>query len=354
MTIKGINWVGVRTEKFNEAVAFYKDTLNIKPVAERSGFVAFRLQNGDMIEIFANDDEAHKHFTTGPVVGFAVDDIENTENVILSFTAKKHDGTLTIKLNGEVIFESEISANAPPVKLKKSQLEKENTLEFEVSSVGLKFWKTNEYNLEDIRILGDITDKSKQESKNIFTLTQEDLSNIESAELRFVPYCKSEEKVGVLDVFVNNRDIFSAVPICSDPYTNQIPVSLLNEGENRVIFRTNKGSYSVEQIKMQFVEKETKPKVYFFEVNASQIKNIKNGKKDAILTIQFVNDNDNKRADLNINDRLRGIDTKDKSYTKTLNSGNNPDLIKEGNNFIDIIPRSRLEIVEIRIELKDR
>ena len=288
-------------------------------------------------------------------VSFAVEDLENTENVVLYFTAKTHEGVLTVKLNNEIVFESDIqSENAPPIKLKTGLLDQENMLEFEVSSVGLKFWKTNEYSLEDIRILGDITDRSKQESRNIFTLTQEEFSNIESAELRFVPYCKSEEKVGVLDVFINNRDVFSAVPVCRDPYKQQIPVSILNEGENRVIFRTNKGSYSVEQIKMEFVEKETRPKVYFFEANESQIKQIEDGDKDAILTIEFVNDDDNKRADLNINDRLKGIDTEDKTYTRTLNDGDDPDLIKEGNNFIEIIPRSRLEIVEIRAQLEDR
>lgn len=288
-------------------------------------------------------------------VSFRVDDLENTDNLILSFDAKRHDGALTIKLNNEIIFENDIETENPaPVKLKKSLLEEDNSLEFSASSVGFKFWKTNEYSLEDIRILGDITDKSKQESRNVFTLTDEELSNIESAELRFVPYCKSEDKVGMLDVSVNSRNVFSAVPVCRDPYRQPIPVGILNSGENRVIFKTNKGSYSVEQIKLEFAEKEVKPKVYFFEANLSQIKMIESGSKDAILTIEFADDERLKRADLNINDRLREIDTEDKSYTKKLNDGNKPDLLKEGNNFIEIIPRTRLDIVEIRVQLQNK
>ena len=287
-------------------------------------------------------------------VSFSLEDLENTDNLILSFNAKKHEGVLTIKLNNEIIFENDIEAeNAAPVKLKKSLLEDDNALEFSVSSVGFRFWKTNEYSLDDIRILGDITDKSKQESRNVFTLTDEELSNIESAELRFVPYCKSEDKVGMLDVSVNNRNVFSAVPVCRDPYRQPIPVGVLNSGENRVIFKTNKGSYSVEQIKLEFVEKEVKPKVYFFEANKSQIKEIEKGDKDAILTIEFADDERLKRADLNINDRFKEIDTEDKSYTKKLNDGKDPDLLKEGNNFIEIIPRTRLDIVEIRVQLED-
>ena len=54
--------------------------------------------------------------------------------------------------------------------------------------------------------------------------------------------------MGVLDIFVNNRNVFSAVPVCQDPYKQAIPTGILNQGDNRVVFRTNKGSYSVEQI----------------------------------------------------------------------------------------------------------
>ncbi len=287
-------------------------------------------------------------------VSFGIDDVENTDNVILSFKASKHEGILTIELNNEIIYENDLESEiASPIKLSKNLLEDSNTLEFSVSSVGFRFWKTNEYSLDDIRIIGDITDKSKQESRNVFTLTATELFNIEKADLRFVPYCKSEAKVGVLDVFVNSREVFSAVPVCEDAYRQPIPLGILDEGENRIVFRTNKGSYSVEQIKVEFVEKEVRTKVYFFEVNQSVINKIKSGDKDVVLTVEFADDR-NKRADLNINDRLSTIDTEKKAFTKTLNDGNDPDFVEEGNNFIEIRPRTRLDIVEIRVELQDR
>ena len=288
-------------------------------------------------------------------VSFGIDDLENTDNVILSFRAGKHDGILTIKLNNEIIYESDIESEiVSPIKLSKSLLEDSNTLEFSVSSVGFRFWKTNEYSLEDIKIIADITDKSKQESRNVFILTATELFNIEKADLRFVPYCKSEAKVGVLDVFVNSREVFSAVPVCEDAYRQPIPLGILDEGENRIVFRTNKGSYSVEQVKVEFVEKEVRTKVYFFEVNQSVINKIKSGDKDVVLTIEFADGEKDKRADLNINDRLSTIDTEKKTFTKTLNDGNDPDFVEEGNNFVEIRPRTRLDIVEIRVELQDR
>ena len=289
------------------------------------------------------------------VVSFGIDDVENTDNVILSFMAGKHEGILTIKLNNEIIYENDIETETvAPIKLNKNLLEDSNTLDFSVSSVGFRFWKTNEYSLDDIKIIGDITDKSKQESRNVFTLTSTELFNIEKADLRFVPYCKSEAKVGVLDVFVNSREVFSAVPVCEDAYRQPIPLGILDEGENRIVFRTNKGSYSVEQVKVEFVEKEVRTKVYFFEVNQSVINKIKSGDKDVVLTIEFADGEKDKRADLNINDRLSTIDTEKKTFTKTLNDGNDPDFVEEGNNFVEIRPRTRLDIVEIRVELQDR
>ena len=289
------------------------------------------------------------------VVSFGIEDMENTDNVILSFNAKKHEGILTIKLNNEIIYENEIiSETVAPIRLKKNLLRDENTFEFGVSSVGFRFWKTNEYSLDDIKIVGDITDRSKQESRNIFTLTGTELFNVERVDLRFVPYCRNVASVGVLEIFINNREVFSAVPVCEDPYRQPLPLGVLNAGENRLIFKTNKGSYSVEQIKIEFVEKEIRETVYFFEVNQSIIDDIEAGDVDVILSIEFVEGERNKRADLNINDRLSTIDTEDRIFTKTLNDDDDPDFIEEGNNFIEIRPRTRLDIVEIRVEVEDR
>jgi len=281
---------------------------------------------------------------------FRIDNLEDTGNVILSFRAKKHDGILTIKLNSEVIFENGIeSETVAPIKLKRDLLKDSNSLDFSVSSVGLKFWKTNEYSLDDVKIIGDITDRSKQESKNVFTLTSKDLANIDEANLRFVPYCKSVAEVGILDITINGRNVFSAVPVCDDAYKQPIPIGLLDAGENKIMFRTGKGSYSVEQIKIEFDEKEVEKKLYFFEVNQSQIDNINDGNRNAILKMEFVDGKENKRADININDRFITLDDNERIFTKNVN-----DYINKGNNFIEIRPRTRLDIVELSIEFEEK
>jgi catechol 2,3-dioxygenase-like lactoylglutathione lyase family enzyme len=75
MKITGLGWVGTRTSKYQPMVAFLKDVLGLTPHVEEDGFAFFRLPNGDTIEVFGDNDEHHRFFTTGPVVGFRVADV---------------------------------------------------------------------------------------------------------------------------------------------------------------------------------------------------------------------------------------------------------------------------------------
>lgn len=281
------------------------------------------------------------------IINFGLDDPDNTDNVVVSSTAKKRNGILTIKLNGVVIFENELASDIiEPVKLDKKLLGKTNSLEFSVSSVGFRFWTTNEYSLENVKIIGDITDTSRQESANIFTLSESEFSNIDKATLKFTPYCRNVNELGTLDIFINNKKLFSSVPVCDDSYKQSIPKSVLNEGENNIVFKTNKGSYSVEQIRVSLEFKEPKVKTYFFEIDSETLKKIKNGDKEVVLTVKFVDDKKQKRAKLNVNEHAESIDTEKASFSKNINN-----KISEGNNFVRLEPLEDIEVVELKIEL---
>ena len=280
-------------------------------------------------------------------IDFVLEDPGNTDNIVLAFTAKKRQGILAIKLNDVVVFESELTSDIiEPVELSKNLLGKKNSLEFSVSSVGAKFWTTNEYSLENAKIIGDITDTSKQESTNIFTLSESEFSSMDKAMLKFIPYCGNVNELGTLDIFINNKKLFSTVPVCNNAYKQSVPKSVLNEGENNIVFKTNKGSYSVEQIKISLEFKESKVKTYFFEVNESLFKKIRSGDKDALLTIKFVDDKKQKRAKLDVNGHVESIDTEKIIFAKKMN-----DKISEGNNFLRLEPLEDLEVVELRVEI---
>ena len=74
--IRGLGWAGTRTDRFAETTAFFRDVLGL-PVAHASAHqVVFSLPGDALLEVFGPGDPDHDHFSTGPVVGFFVDDIE--------------------------------------------------------------------------------------------------------------------------------------------------------------------------------------------------------------------------------------------------------------------------------------
>lgn len=76
MTIKGLVWLGARTDRYDAMLAFYRDTMGLELDHQESNFSVFKLPDGSKVEIFGPSDESHTHFDTGPVGGFLVDNIE--------------------------------------------------------------------------------------------------------------------------------------------------------------------------------------------------------------------------------------------------------------------------------------
>ncbi|MBT4823736.1 hypothetical protein HN695_06785 [Candidatus Woesearchaeota archaeon] len=198
-------------------------------------------------------------------ITFNVEDIEYTNNILLSANTQKASGNLRIFFNENLIYEG-VANPFPAIEIKQNQLKPVNTILFEVSPVGWRFWTTNEYLLTDLKITADITDASEQASKTSFLVTDTEKFNLEEVELRFFPDC-DPNSVGKLRVYINNENIFSAIPDCTQ--LNLIPISpdLISAGTNYVSFKTDKGYYSIYQIKVDTeLKKQTYP-VYYFEVD---------------------------------------------------------------------------------------
>ena len=80
MKAQGLVWLGIRTTKFEETAGFFRDSLGLRAEQEEPDFAVFSLLNGDTVELFGPGDQDHAHFTTGPVVGFSVDDVEKARS----------------------------------------------------------------------------------------------------------------------------------------------------------------------------------------------------------------------------------------------------------------------------------
>jgi catechol 2,3-dioxygenase-like lactoylglutathione lyase family enzyme len=77
MNIIKLAWVGTRTEHDAATVAFFRDVLGLRAHLLEPGFWVLKLADGSKVEIFGPATEINRHFTTGPVVGFLVDDVQS-------------------------------------------------------------------------------------------------------------------------------------------------------------------------------------------------------------------------------------------------------------------------------------
>ena len=77
--IQGIGWLGVRTDRFDEMVRFYRDVMHLTPTIEiPRQFALFDLPGGDRVELFSADGPFNSHFPAVPVGEFLVDDVDAT------------------------------------------------------------------------------------------------------------------------------------------------------------------------------------------------------------------------------------------------------------------------------------
>jgi hypothetical protein len=75
MKIKGIIWLGTRTDRFDAMTTFCRDQLGLAQRLLEPGFAVFDLPNGDVFEVFGPQQDLNT-FMSHPVAGFLVDDIE--------------------------------------------------------------------------------------------------------------------------------------------------------------------------------------------------------------------------------------------------------------------------------------
>jgi len=74
MKIKGIVWLGTRTDRFDQMTGFCREMLGLSQRLLEPGFAVFDLPNGDVLEVFGPQQSVNA-FMDHPVAGFLVDDI---------------------------------------------------------------------------------------------------------------------------------------------------------------------------------------------------------------------------------------------------------------------------------------
>jgi catechol 2,3-dioxygenase-like lactoylglutathione lyase family enzyme len=83
-TVVSVDFVGVRTNRFDETVALFRDVMGMPVTRQTDGLVGFRLGDETVVEIYGQTAEFHTFFTTGPVVAFQVENFDRTRQAMLN------------------------------------------------------------------------------------------------------------------------------------------------------------------------------------------------------------------------------------------------------------------------------
>lgn len=198
---------------------------------------------------------------------FTVSNVDSTDNYLLSFSAKKYSGVLLVYLNDELVQTVLVNKQNPdPIVLPKSLVQPTNTLRFVAEEVGWEFWKSNSFELEDIKVLGEVVDAYDSAIDVYFEVDEKEFDNLDDSVLKFDVDCVTST-VGKLTVLFNNQQVYRQVPLCSAQTVPVIVSDYLVEGENIIEFSTEDGSFIISQLMVETQLKEAINPVYTFEID---------------------------------------------------------------------------------------
>jgi hypothetical protein len=183
----------------------------------------------------------------------------------------------------------------------------------------------------------------KQVAQNTFTISDTEKENLDTAFMDFYPIC-DQRTVGVLTIELNGKIIYSSAPACDSLNRQDLYAEDLRTGKNTVVFRIDRGSYRIENIRVRTILKTVKAHIEFFHVKSSLYNDVLDKERQVILRIEFIDDNKPKRAELNLNGRKDMIDQRDSEYERDVSS-----WIKEGNNYLELKPLTELDVVRLQV-----
>lgn len=301
--------------------------------------------------VFANQD-LDIEFTTN----------KESRNFLLSFNVgSAGKQPLRVLLNGHLIYERPVRERSPaPIILPHDYLvEGVNHLVIEAADVGLSFWSPNTYSISNIMITADVVDTSNSAAMQSFSIPEEELGGIESAQLQFVPEC-NPKSVGRLIVTLNARLIpgpnnttqeipnvvYSATPDCGVLFKTDISRADLYP-INNILFSSD-GQFVVSRIKLIARLKQNDYPVYYFNLPRDMYDSLAEGKGQLRFTMTFTDYRNIKTGETVINGFVQSFSTKEYVYQAVIDPG----ILTPGPNTLQVIPHvDRLDIAEIKVEL---
>jgi hypothetical protein len=272
---------------------------------------------------------------------FYVEDLENTQNYVLSFNSVISEGELIIKLNGQEIFRGFVEGAVTPILLPKGLIDNANILEFDVTSPGWMFWATNDYALANVVIRADVTDVSNKRSSAVFYTDSIEKGDMVDGTLYFLPYCSEN---GQLTVKLNRAVVFNGIPRCG--YVNKLEIApqQILVGSNELEFEIDEGVYTIANIRFDSELKKRKAQLYYFDLDDEQYYNLTSRGYDAFLRLKFDNDYKNKEGRIYVNDNIRSFDTDEFMFKYKITN-----FVDEDYNSVRVVPEGSIDVTELRV-----
>lgn len=277
-----------------------------------------------------------------------VDDLEETDSLVLSFTVNDARGNLIVKFNGEELMNEEVTTGDTPIlQIPDYLIENSNLLVFEMNSPGLVFWRSNFVSLTNMKLVGRVADLENQEASNTFIISDTEYYNLENLVLNFQPEC-NEQVVGRLHVSINDYNVYSGIPDCGLKMTPiEFSPALVYNGENKIIFKTEYEEYQLFHVNLISNLEEVDYTTYYFNLDYEQQQAIESENNAIKLNLEFIDDTTSKKGYVLVNGHKTHFDTKE--ISETIDIGGD---IVQGNNALKLIPSKTIEIRELIVELK--
>ncbi|MBL7051618.1 MAG: hypothetical protein ISS01_00855 [Nanoarchaeota archaeon] len=273
---------------------------------------------------------------------FDVDNMDNLEELSLLFLISESKGDLFIELNGNPVYEGELTSSELPMTLPTSYLEEtDNVLKMYVDSPGVWFLSSHYYLLQDVELLLDYTVADTSSSR---TFSVDDPEEVKKVDLSYFITCNSNED-GILTISLNNREVFSDQIFCD--YLNERELGLDEDylqNTNTLRFEVTEGDYNIEEIDVSVSSRSTEYPSYSFDIDSDLYEDILSGDKEVYLKLSFGDDTTDKEATILINEYDFKINTEDGSYEKKITS-----MIDNGANTVTLEADTSFEIDNLKV-----
>lgn len=275
-------------------------------------------------------------------VSFDIDNIEDLQSLALTFLIADAKGELTIMLNGNTVYEGEVSSAVLPIELPTSSLkEKGNVLTLRVDSPGWKIFSAHYYLLQDIKLIEEYRRAEKVSTR---TFSVEDPGEALTATLNYFITCNQDDN-GVLTISLNSREVFSDQIFCE--YLTERELSLnpdYLQRTNTLKFEITEGDYNIEELQANIKTKTKTYPSFSFDIDNDLADAAASGEKAVLLKLTFDDDSTEKKGSIVVQDYSFSFKTSDSSYEKDIS-----DYIDDGANTITIKPETTFTIDNVKV-----